>query len=67
MKKPTSKGLSLGARDYNQALPLLTGAQPRCQPARYKRYRDRNDMVHERTRQLALTQEATIPRHGKPC
>lgn len=55
-------GLSLGAQDYI-AKPFrvsLVRNRVANQP-KYKRYRDHlNDLVHERTRQLALTQEATI-------
>lgn len=55
-------GLSLGAQDY--VIKPFRASLVRNRVAnqlRYKRYRDHlNDLVRERTRQLSLTQEATI-------
>ena len=55
-------GLSLGAQDYIVKPFRVSLVRNRvANQLTYKRYRDHlNDMVHERTRQLALTQEATI-------
>ena len=57
-----AKGLSLGAQDYITKPFRSSLVRNRvANQLKYKRYRDHlNDMVHERTRQLALTQEATI-------
>lgn len=55
-------GLSLGAQDY--IIKPFRSSLVRNRVAnqlKYKLYRDHlNDLVHERTRQLVLTQEATI-------
>lgn len=55
-------GLSLGAQDY--VIKPFRASLVRNRVAnqlRYKRYRDHlNELVRERTRQLSLTQEATI-------
>lgn len=55
-------GLSLGAQDYIAKPFRVSLVRNRvANQLKYKRYRDHlNDLVHERTRQLALTQEATI-------
>ncbi len=55
-------GLSLGAQDYIVKPFRASLVRNRvANQLKYKRYRDRlNELVHERTRQLALTQEATI-------
>lgn len=57
-----AKGLSLGAQDYITKPFRSSLVRNRVSnQLKYKRYRDHlNDMVHARTRQLALTQEATI-------
>ena len=54
--------LDLGANDYITKPFRSSLVRNRvANQLKYKRYRDHlNDMVHERTRQLALTQEATI-------
>lgn len=55
-------GLTLGAQDYITKPFRASLVRNRvANQLKYKRYRDHlNDLVHERTRQLALTQEATI-------
>ena len=55
-------GLSLGAQDYIVKPFRVSLVRNRvANQLTYKRYRDHlNDLVHERTRQLVLTQEATI-------
>ncbi|QCC85965.1 response regulator [Desulfovibrio desulfuricans] len=57
-----AKGLSLGAQDYITKPFRSSLVRNRvANQLKYKRYRDHlNDMVFERTHQLALTQEATI-------
>lgn len=55
-------GLSLGAQDYIVKPFRVSLVRNRvANQLTYKRYRDHlNELVHERTRQLVLTQEATI-------
>lgn len=61
-----ARGLSLGAQDYITKPFRASLVRNRVEnQLQYKRYQDHlKDLVHERTRQLALTQEATIHAMG---